>query len=75
MFGRNKLKQELASICETNSNKGESILGLRINKILGVWDIVCSKGGTLDPFGYLSSLTFKYKSSWVCSKVNKLVNL
>lgn len=69
-------------VCVTNSSKRENRRCLRIKKILGTWGIVCFRYGNSHVFGYLTSLTFyltsimyKYKSSWIYHKTNKLIIL
>lgn len=84
---RDRLRQKLGSVCETNSSKREKILCLKIiiikKKVLGTWGTICLRYGNFQPFGYLTNLTFyltnltgimfKYKSSWIYQKTNELV--
>lgn len=66
---------KLGSACMTDSSKGEDILCLRIIKTLGAWDIVRPMYGNLEPFGFLTSLTFKYTNSWIPGEMSELVSL
>ena len=59
----------------TDSSKGEDTLYLRIKKTLGAWDIVRPMYRNLEPFGFLTSLTFKYKNSWIRGEMSELVSL
>ena len=58
-----------------SSKEGGHTLLKNKKKIFGAWIIVHSMYGNLEPFAFLTSLTFKYKHSWICGQMNELVSL